>query len=187
MKSCRAIWQFITKNELYGFIILYKTINVIICLNFHLKCSLFVSCCFLKKLLLQQNLIIALAFSMWLGIKNVIRANRMISLITSSTTDPCLFMVIVFFCWKSVLYWWKKLEYLEKSTNNFHLKCSLFVSCCFLKKLLLLWLHNSWICIYLYNQWQSLLDGFPDDVSCIRYNLKWFKFISDLRHIGGFL
>ena len=25
---------------------------------------------------------------MWLGIKNVIRANHMISLITSSTTDP---------------------------------------------------------------------------------------------------
>ena len=30
MKSCHAIWQFITKNELHGFIILYKTINVII-------------------------------------------------------------------------------------------------------------------------------------------------------------
>ena len=30
MKSCRAIWWFITKNELYGFIILYKTMNVII-------------------------------------------------------------------------------------------------------------------------------------------------------------
>jgi hypothetical protein len=29
MKSCHAIWRFITKNELYGFIILYKTINVI--------------------------------------------------------------------------------------------------------------------------------------------------------------
>ena len=29
MKSCRAIWRFITKNELHGFIILYKTINVI--------------------------------------------------------------------------------------------------------------------------------------------------------------
>jgi len=29
MKTCRAIWRFITKNELYGFIILYKTINVI--------------------------------------------------------------------------------------------------------------------------------------------------------------
>ena len=29
MKSCCAIWRFITKNELYGFIILYKTINVI--------------------------------------------------------------------------------------------------------------------------------------------------------------
>ena len=29
MKFCRAIWRFITKNELYGFIILYKTINVI--------------------------------------------------------------------------------------------------------------------------------------------------------------
>jgi hypothetical protein len=41
----------------------------------------------------------------------------MISLITSSTTDPCLFVVIVFFCWKSVLYWWKKLGYVEISTN----------------------------------------------------------------------
>ena len=30
MISCRAIWQCITKNELHGFIILYKTINVII-------------------------------------------------------------------------------------------------------------------------------------------------------------
>ena len=29
MKTCRAIWWFITTNELYGFIILYKTINVI--------------------------------------------------------------------------------------------------------------------------------------------------------------
>jgi hypothetical protein len=34
----------------------------------------------LIKTVQQQNLIIALAFSMWLGIKNVIRANRMISL-----------------------------------------------------------------------------------------------------------
>jgi hypothetical protein len=34
MKSCRAIWRFITKNESYGFIILYKTINVMIFL-FH--------------------------------------------------------------------------------------------------------------------------------------------------------
>jgi hypothetical protein len=30
MKSCRAIWQFIPKNKSYGFIVLYKTINVII-------------------------------------------------------------------------------------------------------------------------------------------------------------
>ena len=29
MKTCSAIWRFITKNELYGFIILYKTIHII--------------------------------------------------------------------------------------------------------------------------------------------------------------
>jgi hypothetical protein len=29
MKFCRAIWRFIIKSELYGFIILYETINVI--------------------------------------------------------------------------------------------------------------------------------------------------------------
>jgi hypothetical protein len=29
MKSCRAIWQFIPKNKSYGFIVLYKTINVL--------------------------------------------------------------------------------------------------------------------------------------------------------------
>ena len=44
---------------------------------------------------------------MWLGIKKVIRANHMISLITSSTTDPCSIhrsiiyrdKIILNFCW----------------------------------------------------------------------------------------
>ena len=40
------------------------------------------------KTIQQQNLIIELAFNMWLGIKIVIRANHMISFITSSTTGP---------------------------------------------------------------------------------------------------
>ena len=43
MKSCRAICRFITKNELHGFIILYKTINVIIYFTFLFSLFVFVS------------------------------------------------------------------------------------------------------------------------------------------------
>jgi len=50
---------------------------------------------------------------MWLGIKNVIRANHTISLITSSTMDPWVFGEIFMY-----IFWWKKIVFKSSPQNQ---------------------------------------------------------------------